>query len=658
MNRGGTGVARRSRATTVRRGGRAGGRAVGLALAAMLAAACGVPPEPPPDTRPQPLGTTLPPLAHADGWGVPVLAMARSPAGALWVGTNGHGLRVLRPRTREWEAVRADVGRADGLSWDVVNSLALRGENTIWYGTVGRGFGVSGDGGATWRNWTSDQIGPRWQYVTPNGIRTRGDTVYIATGSGLRLSGDQGATWRCVTGPEPTPAGEPSDGCTERIAGLPTSYVLSLDVSPRGVIWIGHLAGLSYSTDGGRSWQAAAGPADAPLQRVRAVAVLRDSVTVWAATETGLFVDSTRSRTFRPAELRLHGWGELPGSPRAIIPSPGVLPPVIPLSYGMAASEGGYDNYRIYYLAAGDVYRPAADVWTALWWGPPMWPLGGASTGINRVLAGESPITEIVGAGFVVQPEAPRRPWLDRPILEADGNPYIDATQRHGETWGGRRPVQRGVALNTPRGTPVRAIGDGVVVFAGRAADGSNAVAVRHAPPAPGRALHSVYHHLAAVHSAVGETVQAGATVGTAGSTGGAPTDRVRVELHLTETDDVAQVVGADLTAPLFTVNPQLRLRPLPGTGVVAGRVLDGNGVPVPGARIHGFVLDHPAETPHAFVETYGAGVRPHPDYDENFAIGDVRAGDYLAGVDIDGQRVWRRVRVAEGQVTFVEFRP
>jgi hypothetical protein len=44
--------------------------------------------------------------------------------------------------------------------------------------------------------------------------------------------------------------------------------------------------------------------------------------------------------------------------------------------------------------------------------------------------------------------------------------------------------------------------------------------------------------------------------------------------------------------------------------------------------------------------------------YAENFAVGDVPAGDYTLGVELDGVRVWRRVRVAAGQVTFVEFRP
>ena len=77
----------------------------------------------------------------------------------------------------------------------------------------------------------------------------------------------------------------------------------------------------------------------------------------------------------------------------------------------------------------------------------------------------------------------------------------------------------------------------------------------------------------------------------------------------------------------------------------------------MPGARIHGLVVPEPRETPQSFVETYRERAHPHPLYREHFAIGSVPAGDYVLGTEIDGRRVWRRVRVVEGQVTWVEFR-
>ena len=47
-----------------------------------------------------------------------------------------------------------------------------------------------------------------------------------------------------------------------------------------------------------------------------------------------------------------------------------------------------------------------------------------------------------------------------------------------------------------------------------------------------------------------------------------------------------------------------------------------------------------------------------NPVYQEHFAIGDVPKGDYVMGVEIDGRKVYRKVTVSEGMVTWVVFRP
>jgi hypothetical protein len=122
--------------------------------------------------------------------------------------------------------------------------------------------------------------------------------------------------------------------------------------------------------------------------------------------------------------------------------------------------------------------------------------------------------------------------------------------------------------------------------------------------------------------------------------------------------EDVGAIVNAQERFPPHTVNPQLWIEPVPGTGIVAGRVVDGSGNPVGGARIYGLVVAYPEETPFSFAETYGDRAHSDPAYNENFAVGDVPPGDYLLGVDIAGTRVWRRVSVQAGRVTFVEFSP
>ncbi|MGH7555938.1 MAG: peptidoglycan DD-metalloendopeptidase family protein, partial [Longimicrobiales bacterium] len=377
---------------------------------------------------------------------------------------------------------------------------------------------------------------------------------------------------------------------------------------------------------------------------------------LWAATETDLYVDSTLEGKFKKATIRTPGWPRLPGSPRAIIPAPGLLLPLIALSYGLAVGDDG-GNYRMWYLAAGDRFRPAADLWTSSWWGPPLWPIGASSAGLARLLAGESSGEVPVVALQAAAPEAPRHLWFGRPIGN-EANPYIDATYRYGSTMGGNFQQHQGVEFNNPAGTPVRAIGDGVVVFAGAAEEGSNTIAIRHDRQWEGTHLFSTYYHNSSLEASVGQRVRSGDVIARVGHTGRATNDHLHLELHVAPSEDVSAVVNPSERFPPHTVNPQLWIEPIPGTGIVAGRVVDASGNPVRGARVYGLVLAYPEETPFSFAETYGDRAHPDPVYREHFAVGDVPPGRYLLGVKIGTARVWRRIVVEAGRVTFVEFAP
>lgn len=639
-------------------------------LAPLLLAACmGTPPSA--EQRPGPggrggMGRGLPPPLPESEWGFHVLALARAPDGALWAGTYGSGVFVLRPDTARWD--RLAPGEADTASIMAghVNSIAFARDGAVWLGTAGRGFGRSLDGGVTWRKWTAEATGPQWQYVAPGGIAAHGDTVYVATSDGLRMTWDGGEGWRCVVSEaeDSTAAGSTDDGCAERVAGLPTEYLLALDVMPDGTIWVGHLEGVSTSADGGMTWRHLdEEDGGVPRERIRAIAVDTDSVpssgrssvsSIWVATETEIYVDSTTEGTFEKASIELPGWGGgLPGSPRAIVPSPGELPPSLVMSRGMAVSEVG--GYRVYYLAAGDRYRPAGDMWAGAWWGPPWWPLGGSGAGINRVLGGETPFDipgRVPSADTAASPE---HAWFARPIASRI-NPYIDGSALYGSTADSAAAPRPGIAFNNPAGTPVRAIGDGTVVFAGPTGSGSNTVAILHDRRWLGDAIFSAYHHNATIDASVGQRVSAGDVIARVGHTGRTANDRLGLEVHVAPSDDPAVIVNAEEPFPPYAVNPQLWIEPMPGTGVVAGRVLDANGEAVHGAKIYGLVLPYPAETPFSHAQAYGDGAQPDPAYGEHFVVGDVPAGDYRLGVDIEGTRVWRSVRVEEGQVTFVEF--
>jgi hypothetical protein len=622
-------------------------RPVLWAAAALLLAACG---SAPPDTRPSVLPLAPPPsLPDETGWGVHVLAMSGGPNRSTWVGSWDGRIFRLPHRAREWELVET-APAAPG----PVNSLAFeRDTAVVWYGTAGGGFARSGDGGSTWRAWPQAE-GAGWNYVVPRGIVVRRDTVYVATTDGLRLSGDGGATWYCYHGPGAA-APPVEDGCTQRSNTLPTSHLLSLEVLPDGAIYIGHLRGLSSSRNGGRSWTDVETPGLAG-ERVRSVRLGPDSM-VWALTERELFADSPRVQGFRRISLRVPGFPELPGSPRAIITQPGLLPVLVATSYGMLAETPAGD-YRLHFLSAADRYRPAGDIWAGGWWGPPMIPIGGSSAGLNRVLAGESPVPAFIDAPPRQPPAPGQHLRFARPVLPEAGNPYADGTRLFGGPAAVRPATAPFMAIRfqNPPGTEVRAIGPGTVAVA---ADGR--VTIRHDGAVDGHLIHSTYEGLGSAGVASGQRVAAGAVIGQVGGT--LRPHGVTLSIQVVRAGEEGTPAAAGQAAggageTASSVNPQLFLEPLPGTGVVAGRVLNAAGEPVPGTAIHGLVLAYPTEAPFSVVRTYAPGVPSSPVYGEHFALGDVRAGDYLLGVTLDGQRIWRRVRVVPGQVAWVEFRP
>ncbi|HSL70315.1 MAG TPA: peptidoglycan DD-metalloendopeptidase family protein [Longimicrobiales bacterium] len=618
-------------------------------------------------------GPQLPPgLPDSVGFGTHVLALARSPDGEMWVGTYGHGIYLLPADTggaavpvrgrataapaqrtpAAWRRIQSRANDSTSISWNFVNSFGFTSDSTsVWYGTVGNGFGRSRDGGQTWKNWTVSRLGPEWQYVTPDGIRTQGDTVFIATADGLRITWDDGDTWRCIQAADRVAGGAAprSDACAERIQSLPSDYLLALDVGPEGDIWVGHLKGVSVSKDLGRTWTAP--DSKSPIDvRVRAIEV-SDTMT-FVAGETAFYRGAPK-QPLEKVEPRAPGWPALPGAPRVTEAMPGTDWPLIGTSFGLAAPSAT-GEYHVHYLPAGERYRPAADVWAVLWWG--FWPLSGTGTGINRILAGEFPALPPAARGNA--PEAPRHVLFGRPIAGGDGNPFIDATYRYGSTMGGNFQQHQGVEFNNPAGTPVRAVADGVVVFAGKAEQGANTIAIRHDQRLEAQYVFSVYYHNASLNARLGQRVRAGEVIARVGNTGRATNEHLHLEIHVAPQTDSSLIVNPEQRFPPHTVNPQLWIEPMPGTGIVAGRVFDAAGQPVAGARIYGLVQPYPEETPLSFVETYGDRAHSDPAYQEHFAIGDVPAGEYMLGTEIGGKKIWRRINVQPGRVTFVEFRP
>jgi murein DD-endopeptidase MepM/ murein hydrolase activator NlpD len=200
------------------------------------------------------------------------------------------------------------------------------------------------------------------------------------------------------------------------------------------------------------------------------------------------------------------------------------------------------------------------------------------------------------------------------------------------------------------------------VVHAGRAEAGALTVSIRHDTTVTRDGiryrLYSTYYHNSALRVSAGERVRTGQEIARVGNTGRATNDHLHLELSISPTDSLRAIVDSTQRFPLYTTNAELWVEPLPGTGIVAGQVLDASGAPVKQARIYGIVKPVPPETPFSFAETYGDKGHSHPLYGEHFAVGDVPAGRYVVGTEIGGKRVLRRITVAPGKLTWVVFKP
>ena len=499
------------------------------------------------------LALQVPQLPDSSGWGVHVLAIARAPDSAVWVGTYGQGIFVLRKGAGSaeqgaggWERIRSsDDTSKHSISWDFVHAFAFGPKGQVWYGTVGNGWGLSTDGGKTWKNWEFRQLGPEWQYVAPNGIVTRGDTTYIATADGIKVTWDDGATWRVIT--DSIGATTARDSVWGQIENQYVQEIASINDG----LWVRTVHGGARSLDGGRRWQ-------------------RSS----------------------------------------------------PTRQGMSDASVDFSRARL----------------------------------LTNV--GPVPLTGAVAA--------PRHTWFRRPIALTDQS-FIDQTYRFGSTMGGNFQPHQGVEFNNADGTPVHAIGDGVVVHAGPAEQGALTVAIKHdrrLTPGHGPGDHhplyvfSVYYHNSRLLVHVGDRVKAGDVIALVGNTGRATNDHLHLEVHASPFDSTRLIVDPAVRYPPYNANPELWIAPLPGTGMVAGQVWDSVGKPVYQARIYGLVKPEPQETPFSFIETYGPRNHADPVYEEHFGISDVPPGEYVLGVEIGGKRVFRRAKVESGKLTWVEFRP
>ncbi|HET9383771.1 MAG TPA: M23 family metallopeptidase [Gemmatimonadales bacterium] len=537
---------------------------------------------------------TIPPLPDSSGWGVHVLAFAYAPDRSLWVGTYGQGIFVLRKGARSWEQIRASADTA-------AHSIS-------------------------------------WDFVHAFGFGPRGQIWYGTVGNGWGLSTDGGKTWR-------------NWGYSE--LGPEWQYVTQDGILTRdNVTYIATADGIKVTSNDGRSWQ-----------------VITDSIGATTATDpilgrlpnqyvhnldfiVGDLMQASLSGWMATSDDGGHTWTLYKHGPNVVRDDGEVPSPRYATAFQRARSQGialGLCSDPNFVLLVHVIDNETRGTPWGILHGNPR----------DRCLA----LPDAPPAGTLTvsaRGEPARHTWFRRPI-DTLYQARIDQTYRFGSTMGGNFQPHQGVEFNNGDGTPVYAIGDGVVVHSGPAERGALTVAIKHDRRliADGGELFlfSAYYHNSRLLRKVGERVKAGDVIALVGNTGRATNDHLHLELHASPFDSTGLIVDSTQRYPPYNVNPELWIEPLRGTGTVAGQVWDSAGQPVYHARIFG-LIKRQTETPFSFIETYGPRNHQDPAYREHFAITDVGPGNFVLGVTINGKKVFRRVIVEAGKVTWVEFRP
>lgn len=240
--------------------------------------------------------------------------------------------------------------------------------------------------------------------------------------------------------------------------------------------------------------------------------------------------------------------------------------------------------------------------------------------------------------------------WFTRPFTDAYktwGSYYYP----YGTNGRGQYFWHYGIDIENPQSTTIIAAADGTVTHAGTDEETllgpwlgfyGQAVMIEHNQRWQDQPVYTLYGHVSKVLVTPGQRVKAGDPIAEVGQSGVATGPHLHLEVRLG---------GATYDD---TRNPDLWVRPDPGYGVIAGRVVDSQGYYVP----QQLVTLHRAETPGRFWrETYtypDHEVNADQEYFETFTFSDVPVGDYLLKTFFDGRQLTIPMTVTDGATSFV----
>jgi len=242
--------------------------------------------------------------------------------------------------------------------------------------------------------------------------------------------------------------------------------------------------------------------------------------------------------------------------------------------------------------------------------------------------------------------------WLERPIPLAFQD-YLDRTYPYGGTSGGRYRPHTGGDFFNPAGTPVVAVANATVAYAGTDQEivygpssnfyGNLIVLQLTGITYKGQSIYALYGHLSQIDVETGQNVAAGSVIGEVGGTGvanGGP------HLHF----EVR--IGDPKGYFTSTRNPDLWIEPYRGYGTLAGLITDGGGIPL---REISIVIYGDDVTRYTW--TY-SGNENHPDdeWGENFTYGDLPEGWYTVSARSEKRTYSEDVYIWAGRTSWLEW--
>ena len=242
--------------------------------------------------------------------------------------------------------------------------------------------------------------------------------------------------------------------------------------------------------------------------------------------------------------------------------------------------------------------------------------------------------------------------YFTRPIA-ADNVNWPLAEYRYGGVFFAPDVVHTGVDIDAVDGAPILAAGPGTVISAGwglfsGASDNRNdpygqAVVIKHDFGYKGQALYTIYAHMSAIKSLVGQHVETGDVIGYVGSTGATTGPHLHFEVRMGDNTFYS------------TYNPELWTSPPQGWGVLVGRITDEKGNLLNYYPLE--VRPEPSGVPLRKALTYAQGaVNPDPHYNENLVLSDLPAGIYKLTINYKDKDIQTWAEIFPGQITYFTF--